>query len=431
MKTKIIVISIVSVLAFFSCRRTPVPEGYLEYQGQNYKKPNEVTYDANGDGIISEGETIGVLGSNLDVSEAPSGKPFYQGSSSNGSGSGSGSGSGDGSGNGSNSGNGSGSGTLVPTGEKLCYLDVQHNCDKYGALYSYETTMNGSEEDIISHSKEQSLDNDFNGVVDYIDDLRETENTDELSKAHSSIAATEAEKLLEEISGKNIGGYAIKIAIEESVKKALNTVLFANDDFVSLEDVKQEINVFVTQAIIEVAKDFEELKDITPSELANVAFKVAAYVAENVTNDLAEQVAKGIIEQYNKVSANQENSKFQGICPDGYHIPSDAEWMIFELALGMSTQDLTKSGENVTDRGADVGVASKMISDHGFKYSGYASINGTYSQLDEAGVFWSSTAGKDANGSYVWVRQIDKSYGGVVRYKHYNKSGLSIRCFKD
>jgi hypothetical protein len=92
---------------------------------------------------------------------------------------------------------------------------------------------------------------------------------------------------------------------------------------------------------------------------------------------------------------------------------------------------LPRSGVTVTDRGADAGVVQKMISEHGFDYGGYVSINGTYAQLGEAGVYWSSTAGTDAYGDYVWVRQIDTSYTGVLRFKHYEKSGLSIRCFKD
>ena len=72
-----------------------------------------------------------------------------------------------------------------------------------------------------------------------------------------------------------------------------------------------------------------------------------------------------------------------------------------------------------------------MVNDFGFNFGGYASINGTYAQLGEAGVYWSSTTGTDNKGDYVWVRQIDTSYSGVVRFKMYEKSGLSVRCFKD
>ena len=68
---------------------------------------------------------------------------------------------------------------------------------------------------------------------------------------------------------------------------------------------------------------------------------------------------------------------------------------------------------------------------YGFSFGGYASINGTYAQLGEAGVYWSSTTGHDDLGDFVWVRQIDTSYSGVVRFKMYEKSGLSVRCFKD
>ena len=154
-------------------------------------------------------------------------------------------------------------------------------------------------------------------------------------------------------------------------------------------------------------------------------------MATSVTNSISATVSKAVIAQYEAQVASGAVKKVQGICPNGYHIPSDVEWMIFESALGMPATDLTKAGVSEITRGASAGVAKRMVDEFGFNYGGYASINGTYAQLGEAGVYWSSTTGKDDKGDFVWVRQIDTSYSGVVRFKMYEKSGLSTRCFKD
>ncbi|MDP2268940.1 MAG: FISUMP domain-containing protein, partial [Deltaproteobacteria bacterium] len=37
---------------------------------------------------------------------------------------------------------------------------------------------------------------------------------------------------------------------------------------------------------------------------------------------------------------NSASSSVQGSCPSGWHVPSDAEWMVLEKTLGMSEADL-------------------------------------------------------------------------------------------
>jgi len=122
----------------------------------------------------------------------------------------------------------------------------------------------------------------------------------------------------------------------------------------------------------------------------------------------------------------------QGSCPKDWHIPSDGEWKILEMALGMSGVDVNKEDiEN--DRGSKDDLASKLAHKLHLQYSGYWSENGTFAQLGEVDAFWTSTAGVDNDGrQFVWIRYIDTmTHKGIIRKKQYDKSGFSVRCFHD
>ena len=394
------------LFTFISCKPDGPPDGYIDYQGKNYKEPVPVMYDSDGDGIADS--EIEVLGTNLSVSQTPDGKPLYKAPESS-----------------------ADTSNLVPQGEKLCYLNLARNCDTYGALYAFETSMNTDFTQIFESSKTQSIDNNDDGTIDYIEVIRETK-IEALIQDNYAAAALLAKQLFEEVAKpKKISAFVLENAIKEALQIALLSALYDNNEYVDLQMVQQEIMVNVAEALLDVAEATGFDLEISENDLQEIVFAVSESLASDVVSQLGEIVAKEFLAQYNALTTSGDIQTIQGICPDGYHIPSDAEWMIFEMALGMSSADLTRSGITVTDRGADAGVVQKMITEHGFDYSGYVSINGTYAQLGEAGVYWSSTAGIDSYGEYVWVRQIDTSYTGVLRYKHYEKSGLSIRCFKN
>lgn len=394
------------LITFISCKPDGPPDGYIDYQGKNYKEPVPVMYDSDGDGVADS--EIEVLGTNLSVSQTPDGKPLYKAPGAT-----------------------TDTSTLVPQGEKLCYLDLARYCDTYGALYAFETSMNTDFTQILESSQTQSVDNNNDGTVDYIEVIRESK-IDILIQDNFSAAALLAKQLLEDAAKpKKISAFVLENAIKDALQIALLSALYDNNEYVDLQMVQQEIMINVVDALLDVAEATEFDVAISEEELQEIVFVVSESLASEVVSQLGEIVATEFLAQYNALSTSGDIQIIQGICPEGYHIPSDAEWMIFEMALGMSSADLTRSGITVTDRGADAGVVEKMIADHGFDYSGYVSINGTYAQLGEAGVYWSSSAGIDDLGEYVWVRQIDTSYTGVLRYKHYEKSGLSIRCFKD
>ncbi len=136
----------------------------------------------------------------------------------------------------------------------------------------------------------------------------------------------------------------------------------------------------------------------------------------------------------------------RGLCPAGWHVPSDDEWKQLEMYLGMSEQDVNLTGY----RGSPVGGKLKSIqtepdphprwsspnteanNESGFSGlpSGRRKDDGGYIVIGYNGGWWSSS--KD--GTYLaWSRSLRYHYDGssVTRATHNKNYGFSIRCLRD
>ena len=403
-----------TILLSISCKRDkPIdaPEGYIVYQEELLKVTEPMRYDSNGDGTIDEQDkTISVLGTNLNITQAPDGGPFYTGTQQQGSPSDEG----------------------VSVGEKLCYHNLEKYCSQNGGLYAFETTINTSQQSLSSsNNTSTSIDANNNKIPDYIEETRSSSSIASFVNAYSSKYTKETETAIEHATNKQIGENFVGNCIKEAITEALGKALYESDESINITNIELLLKTSVAAGIAKAVSDAGLYNNISPKDLTIIAESTAQKIASELSTEIVTSVSKTILVQYDAQVASGKIKNVQGICPQGYHIPSDVEWMIFEQALGMSAADLTRSGESEITRGADANIVKKMVDNYGFDFAGYASINGTYAQRGEAGVFWSSTTGTDENGDYVWVRQIDTSYTGVIRFKMYNKSGLSIRCFKD
>lgn len=123
----------------------------------------------------------------------------------------------------------------------------------------------------------------------------------------------------------------------------------------------------------------------------------------------------------------------QGICPAGWHIPSDSEVKQLEISLGMTPAEADLSHW----RGAaqDVGTKMKVGGSSGFEIlmAGVRSASGAFMYLQgnstEFGYIWTTT--EAANPVYAWRRCWNTS-NSVARYDSFNKQySYSIRCVKN
>lgn len=132
----------------------------------------------------------------------------------------------------------------------------------------------------------------------------------------------------------------------------------------------------------------------------------------------------------------------RNVAPEGWHIPSDEEWMELEMYLGMSIEDANETGDRGTNEGSKLAGNAEIWSNGALEYneefgtSGLMGIpggyrlfySGHYYDMGTFGMFWSSTA---VSGSYSLYRRLYYNITGIGRYTHGMQSGMSIRCVKD
>lgn len=134
----------------------------------------------------------------------------------------------------------------------------------------------------------------------------------------------------------------------------------------------------------------------------------------------------------------------RGLCPSGWHVPTEEDWQTLELTLGMQKDEVKRV--LATGRGADeeVGTLLKQggLSKFNSKPFGYRHGEfGSFDLLGDAAWYWTSTefdsrrfSGRDDNAYHRAIFDADK---GVHRYtsswstQKSKKHGFSVRCIKN
>jgi len=144
----------------------------------------------------------------------------------------------------------------------------------------------------------------------------------------------------------------------------------------------------------------------------------------------------------NAIESNQVPSGVQGICPAGWHIPSDDEWKILELELGMSQVDINEDGYRGTDQGSQLAGNASLWSNGNLEQnpsfgstgfnalpSGRRSSSNGYSDYEGIiGFWWTSSLDY---GATVWTRSIRHSFAGNLRNESGKSYGVSVRCLRN
>ena len=157
-------------------------------------------------------------------------------------------------------------------------------------------------------------------------------------------------------------------------------------------------------------------------------------------NDAANCATYGGLYQWNEMMQYTTAESTQGVCPTGWHLPSDDEWKTLEMQLGMTQAQADATGFRGTNEGSKMaGNASLWIdgvldSDPAFGTSGLAVLpasfrntNGSFYGLSYYAYLWSSTE----FGSSAWYRKL--YFFSTDVYRHYGSKafGFSVRCVRD
>ncbi len=150
-------------------------------------------------------------------------------------------------------------------------------------------------------------------------------------------------------------------------------------------------------------------------------------------------------------SSNTIPSNVQGICPTGWHLPSNSEWNV--LVNNVVEQGYPNASDNPNGAGSALKSCRQVLSPLGgdcatsehpywiwannfgtdeFGFSalpgGYRYPNGAYYSLGYEGNWWSSSIDFS---NWVWFRKIYNIYGNVDQSSYTDDYGFSVRCVRD
>jgi len=120
----------------------------------------------------------------------------------------------------------------------------------------------------------------------------------------------------------------------------------------------------------------------------------------------------------------------RGICPENWHIPSDAEQnsldqYLWDPSISPNTCDPARDNAwDCSDAGTKMQVGGSSGFDGlmgGYRFTGIFTTKGTW------GYFWSSSV----DGSQAWFRYLNNGGAPVGRNNNWQTAGYSVRCVQD
>lgn len=144
-------------------------------------------------------------------------------------------------------------------------------------------------------------------------------------------------------------------------------------------------------------------------------------------------------------SSNSDSSGIQGVCPDGWHLPSKAEWTTLVEYLTSNNYDYNgsaldysvgkslaaTSGWNSTSLTRAVGNNQQINNSSGFTAlpGGYREYNGSFYNAERYSYWWSSTQ-YGVSSPYFYYLSSERTVlsSGTTPFK---SAGINVRCIKN
>jgi len=118
----------------------------------------------------------------------------------------------------------------------------------------------------------------------------------------------------------------------------------------------------------------------------------------------------------------------QGICPSGWHIPTDAEWSDLTTYLGGESVAGGKMKEAGYTHWRSPNTGATNESGFTALPGGYFTPVGGLNGQSDFGTWWSSTENVSPN---VWGRSLGRVYAFINRFDDHKTYGRSVRCLKN
>ena len=115
----------------------------------------------------------------------------------------------------------------------------------------------------------------------------------------------------------------------------------------------------------------------------------------------------------------------RGLCPSGWHVPTDGEWTILTDHFG---GEAVAGGQMKTNYGWFNGGNGTNSSGFSGLPGGFRDYyDGNFVDAGNGGLWWSSSP----NGSGAWYRHLSNGSEYVNRYNTNRRFGFSVRCVRD
>lgn len=140
-------------------------------------------------------------------------------------------------------------------------------------------------------------------------------------------------------------------------------------------------------------------------------------------------------------SSSANPSGVQGVCPDGWHLPSDDEVKQLEMFLGLSMAQANNTGYRGNNQGSrlagnaalwtpDALTANPLFGSSGFNAlpGSVRSIGSFGNTVGEQSAWWTAT-GQTA--TTAWYRNVQYTQTGILRNHIEREFGMAVRCVCD
>lgn len=119
----------------------------------------------------------------------------------------------------------------------------------------------------------------------------------------------------------------------------------------------------------------------------------------------------------------------RGVCPVGWHVPTDEEWTVLTENLGGASVAGGKMKEAGLEHWNSPNTGATNESGFAGLPSGYRiNSNGNYLNIGYYGYFWSFSEDDSSN---AWYRVLGYDYASVGRYGGSKQYGFSVRCVRN
>jgi uncharacterized protein (TIGR02145 family) len=128
----------------------------------------------------------------------------------------------------------------------------------------------------------------------------------------------------------------------------------------------------------------------------------------------------------------------RGLCPTGWHVPTDSDWNVMVIYLDPNADTACSSfcvqsstlGGSMKSTSVWNSPNAGATNSSGFTGlpGGYRPDNGDFNLLGNYGYWWSST---NAGSGNAWYRFLPYYESGIYTYYYNHRNGFSVRCVKD